>query len=66
MKRVQFEERPIVHVLHVWNYASRAARRGEWEQIARDNVRFKLRIERLKDVIEPVLVKKYNDIVRNI
>lgn len=58
MKRVRFKEEPTVHVLHVWSYASRVARCGEWEQVARDNARFKMRIELLKGVIEPVLLKK--------
>lgn len=61
----KFKDRPIIHVLHAWDFASRVARRRTWEQIARDNERFKMRIERLKNVIEPVLVKKHNEVVNN-
>lgn len=57
-KVVRFDECPRVLVMHTWSWASREARRGQWEQIARDTQRFKMRIERQKDVIEPVLVKK--------
>lgn len=58
MKQVRFKEEPTVHVMHVWSYASRIARCGHWEQAARDNARFQMRIELLKGVIEPVLLKK--------
>lgn len=30
--------------MHVWNYAHHAARIGEWQQAARDRLRFKKRI----------------------
>ena len=38
-----------------WNYAYRAARRGPWEQMARDRDRFRTRILREGPTIEPVL-----------
>ena len=50
---------------HVWSYASRAARHGEWEQIARDRERFRRRIQRLSEIIELMLVHKYNTYLRN-
>lgn len=65
MKLVQFKDRPDVRVMYVWSYASREARRGTWEQMARDNERFKMRIERLKNIIEPVIVKKIQLIITN-
>lgn len=55
---VQFDPRVRIHVMHAWDYAYRAARRGRWEEIARDRERFRLRIEKLGKIIEPVLVKK--------
>ena len=64
-KRVHFDEKPVIHVMHVWSYASRATRRGEWEQIVRDRKRFRMRIQRLSEIIEPVLVHKYNTYLRN-
>ena len=48
---------PTVHVLHVWHYAYKEARRGPWEQIARDRLRFHRRIEKTAEVIEPILKK---------
>ena len=62
---VHFDEKPVIHVMHVWPYASRAARHGEWEQIARDRERFRMRIQRLSEIIEPVLVHKYNTYLSN-
>lgn len=38
-----------------WNYAYRAARKGPWEEMARDNERFKGRIKSIKAVLDPIL-----------
>lgn len=38
-----------------WNYAYRAARKGGWEQIARDHDRFQRRIREIESIIRPVL-----------
>lgn len=54
-----------VHVIVVWNYAYRAARRGPWEQCARDRAHFKRRIDNLASVLEPCLAKKMADIHSN-
>lgn len=40
-----------------WDFAYRQARKGEWEQIGRDRVRFNQRIENTKKVIDPILNK---------
>ena len=48
---------PTVHNLYVWSYAYKMARRGPWEQVARDQFRFKQRIEKTGEIIEPVLKK---------
>lgn len=61
MKQVCFEENPRVRVMRVWEYASRSARRGGWEQAARDRVRFQMRIERTKKILDPVLEKKRSE-----
>ena len=63
-KRVYFDEKPVIHVMHVWSYASPAARHGEWEQIVRDRERFRMRIQRLSKIIDPVLVHKHNMYLR--
>ena len=47
-----------VHYIIAWQYAYRSARKGPWEQFARDRDRFKNRIESVKCVLEPCLIKK--------
>ena len=42
-----------------WNYAYRAARRGPWEEIARDNERFKKRTKSIAIVLDPILKSKH-------
>lgn len=55
-KKVNFDPTPVVHVMVTWNYAYRAARRGPWEQIARDNERFRGRINSFfAIVLNPIL-----------
>lgn len=53
--QVQFNMKPIIHVMHTWTYAYRAARKGHWETFVRDRERFKLRIQRVAAFIEPIL-----------
>lgn len=62
MKTVRFLDEPKIHVMYTWIYASKAARRGEWEMAARDRERFRMRINKFSDVINPVLLKKLNKI----
>ena len=38
-----------------WNFAYRAARCGQWEQMARDRERFKIRIKQIEPVLAEVL-----------
>ncbi|KYN00013.1 PREDICTED: uncharacterized protein LOC108776301 isoform X1 [Cyphomyrmex costatus] len=58
-KKVSFDPTPVVHVMVTWNYAYRAARRGPWEEIARDNERFKGRIKSIAIVLDPILKSKH-------
>lgn len=58
-KNVSFDLKPTVYIMHVWKYAYRAARYGEWEEVARDRERFKMKIDRLSGIINPILIKKY-------
>uniref|UniRef100_A0A6J0TLI8 Protein phosphatase 1 regulatory subunit 15A n=1 Tax=Pogona vitticeps TaxID=103695 RepID=A0A6J0TLI8_9SAUR len=55
VKKVRFS--PVVRVrpLVVWDYASRSARRGPWEEMARDRCRFRRRIGEVGDILEPCL-----------
>ena len=61
VKRVRFKsnsELVIVHHIIAWNFAYRAARRGPWEEYARDRDRFARRIECCASVLEPCLSRK--------
>ena len=62
-KTVQFNDFLEVHTMCVWSTASRLARKGEWQQLAVDRVRFKRRIQMLDLVLSPVLKKKIEDTV---
>ncbi|KAH0626515.1 hypothetical protein JD844_001545 [Phrynosoma platyrhinos] len=55
IKKVRFSSVVTVHPLVVWDYASRAARRGPWEEMARDRCRFRRRIAEVGAVLEPCL-----------
>lgn len=61
-RKVSFNLEPKTHIMHAWSYAYRAARCGEWEQFARDHERYRLRIHRLSYIINPVLIKKHDQI----
>ncbi|XP_044844098.1 protein phosphatase 1 regulatory subunit 15A [Mauremys mutica] len=54
-KKVRFSPVVTVHPLLVWPFASRAARRGPWEELARDRSRFHRRIEQLGAILRPCL-----------
>lgn len=56
-KRVYFNPKNTIHKLYVWNYAYWQARLDVWQQIARDNIRFKNRINELGKIISPSLSK---------
>ncbi|KAL8176812.1 UNVERIFIED_CONTAM: hypothetical protein K2H54_038933 [Gekko kuhli] len=55
VKKVRFSPEVTVHTLVVWDYASRAARRGPWEEMARDRCRFQRRIAEVGAILEPCL-----------
>ncbi|XP_074873857.1 protein phosphatase 1 regulatory subunit 15A [Carettochelys insculpta] len=54
-KKVRFSPVVTVHPLVVWSFASRAARRGPWEELARDRDRFCRRIKQLGAILGPCL-----------
>ena len=60
-KHVSFKSDPelvVIHHIIAWSFAYRAARRGPWEEYARDRDRFTRRIECCASVLEPCLLKK--------
>ena len=60
-KHVSFKpdsELAVIHLMISWDFAYRAARKGPWEQYARDRQHFKRRIDSVGSVITPCLVKK--------
>lgn len=48
-----------VHVMIKWSFAYRKARKGIWEQFARDNERFKLRACRFGDTLNKFLLPQH-------
>lgn len=60
-KSVTFNLPPKIHDLYVWGYAYREARRGKWEQMARDSDRFHRKIMVLKDIISPILTYEHRE-----
>ncbi|XP_061447188.1 protein phosphatase 1 regulatory subunit 15A isoform X2 [Rhineura floridana] len=55
IKNVRFSPEVTVHPLVVWDYASRAARRGPWEEMARDRCRFRRRVAEVGAILEHCL-----------
>ncbi|KAH8413698.1 hypothetical protein KR222_004101 [Zaprionus bogoriensis] len=61
IKRVRFNLKPKVHVMHTWDFAYRAARKGEWQEIARDRDRFQQRIRRVATILNGVLSSNHRE-----
>uniref|UniRef100_A0A1A9X5T0 PP1c_bdg domain-containing protein n=1 Tax=Glossina brevipalpis TaxID=37001 RepID=A0A1A9X5T0_9MUSC len=54
-KKVRFDTKPVVHVMHTWNYAYRAARKSEWGILINNRAHFKSRIQRVANELNPIL-----------
>lgn len=46
-----------------WSYAYRNARKGPWEEYARDTNRFTRRIEQSEKLLKPILSKEHRDTI---
>uniref|UniRef100_A0A1B0DBA5 Uncharacterized protein n=1 Tax=Phlebotomus papatasi TaxID=29031 RepID=A0A1B0DBA5_PHLPP len=60
-REVRFNLKPEVHVIRAWDFAYRTARKGHWEQVARDRERFGKRILSLGHVLSPILEKSHRE-----
>lgn len=47
--------------MHTWDFAYRAARKGEWQEIARDRDRFQQRIRRVAPILNNVLTCNHRE-----
>lgn len=57
-KKVRFNDNVSTRIICVYPFASRQARIGPWEQIARDRQRFKLRCQKTAVILNPIIFKK--------
>lgn len=60
-KKVHFPVDGLTRVrrLHTWTFAHQEARKGKWEELARDRARFQTRICEAEKVIRPVLCPQH-------
>ncbi|VEN36317.1 unnamed protein product [Callosobruchus maculatus] len=54
-----------VHRMVQWSYAYQQARKGPWEEYARDRDRFSKRIKDLESVLSPVFDSQHRESVYN-
>lgn len=57
-KKVRFNTQNKIYKMCVWQFAYKQARTDQWQKIARDQERFKRKIEELDEKISPILLKK--------
>lgn len=59
--QVRFSHIVQVHVMYNWSFARHAARKGHWEDFARDRDRFRKRIQETKRVIDHCFTQPHRD-----
>lgn len=62
-QQIRFNLQPKIHTMIKWDYAYRAARRGPWEEMARDRERFRGRICCISRILDPILTKKHRECI---
>ncbi|XP_020780618.1 protein phosphatase 1 regulatory subunit 15B [Boleophthalmus pectinirostris] len=60
-KKVRFSDEVKVHVMRSWRFAHEAARRGQWEEFARDRDRFRRRIQEVERTVGPILRPEHRE-----
>jgi len=58
-KVVRFDENVGIHVMVVWNFAYRNARKRYWENFAIDRLYFARRVHKLEKILGPILIKSH-------
>ncbi|KAK9507941.1 hypothetical protein O3M35_007697 [Rhynocoris fuscipes] len=54
-----------VRTMFTWDYAHRSARKGPWETLALDTCRFRSKIQKLSDIISPILDQNHRKLIFN-
>ncbi|WAR01772.1 PR15A-like protein [Mya arenaria] len=63
-KKVHFAEKKqlaTVHPIIAWSHAYAAARKGPWEEFARDRARFQRRVQESAKFLDPILAQSHRD-----
>lgn len=58
---VTFDLKPTIHLMCTWTFAYRQARKGDWEMVARDRVRFQRKLEEFHEKIKHVFESNHRD-----
>lgn len=64
-KSISFNLYPEIKILHTWIYAHQQARRGTWHIEAVDRMRFRRRVQLVKEKLDPVLLRHLSKIKDN-
>lgn len=63
LKSVKFNLKPTIHLMCTWTFAYNQARKGGWEMIVRDRIRFQRRIKEVHVKLDHVLESNHRDII---